>query len=369
MSNQQKPNPKDADDERGFKKPPKHSRFKPGQSGNRKGRPKKKKNDSSASGSTRFQKELLEELSRLVSFTENGKQAKLPKAQLIIRAVSNEAAKGKPSVAMPLMKMYKEVLDEERTSREQHYQWAVDYKRDWYACERNRRLHPDPSSVPLPLPYAAHVITNPDDLSVSIVGPTDEGELHGYKCTIAEMVKSEIDIDESELQGLNDEDSDIEVQRIFLAEARKLIPRDDPLWLEFAPGYKRAVIDHRYYYGPDPDLPSKIFEMPDDLKARTKEAKHKASPESRKWARQNAIDRKKFWAFMRKKLEELMGDEWETRLDHEFHESRDVDWDYTRWQYETGTFDRSAFGLTAEELEEIAGSEEEKSLFAWDRER
>ena len=69
----------------GYGKPPRHSRFKPGQSGNPKGRTKNIKN---------FTTILKEELETLVEVTENGRRRKLSKGQLAIKALVLKAVKG-----------------------------------------------------------------------------------------------------------------------------------------------------------------------------------------------------------------------------------------------------------------------------------
>jgi hypothetical protein len=66
----------------GYGKPPKHSRFKPGQSGNPKGRPKGAQSDSSL---------LQAELKRSVAITENGRSGKLSKRAVMIRNLVNKA--------------------------------------------------------------------------------------------------------------------------------------------------------------------------------------------------------------------------------------------------------------------------------------
>ncbi len=71
----------------GYGNPPKHGRFKPGQSGNPKGRPKRRKN---------FLTELQEELSELVSITENGKTLKVSKQRVLVKSLFNRASKGEP---------------------------------------------------------------------------------------------------------------------------------------------------------------------------------------------------------------------------------------------------------------------------------
>ena len=69
----------------GYGKPPRHSRFKPGQSGTPKGRAKNIKN---------FPSILKEELETLVEVTENGRRRKLSKGQLAIKGLVLKAVKG-----------------------------------------------------------------------------------------------------------------------------------------------------------------------------------------------------------------------------------------------------------------------------------
>lgn len=75
----------DADYEVGYKKPPTHSRWQPGQSGNPRGRPKKVKD---------FEKLLDIELSRTLRITEGGQQVSLTKRELILKTLVNDALKG-----------------------------------------------------------------------------------------------------------------------------------------------------------------------------------------------------------------------------------------------------------------------------------
>jgi hypothetical protein len=69
----------------GFGKPPRSTKFKPGQSGNSKGRPKGAKNFATA---------LEEELNASVPITENGKRRKIAKRQVIAKLLVNKAATG-----------------------------------------------------------------------------------------------------------------------------------------------------------------------------------------------------------------------------------------------------------------------------------
>ena len=66
----------------GFKRPPKHTQFQPGQSGNSKGRPK---------GSRNFNTVIEQELNSFVSITERGKVKQVRKKEIIAKQVVNKA--------------------------------------------------------------------------------------------------------------------------------------------------------------------------------------------------------------------------------------------------------------------------------------
>jgi hypothetical protein len=69
----------------GFAKPPKEKRFRPGRSGNPKGRPK---------GSGDIGKILAEELEQTIEVQDRGRRRKLTKATVAVRQVVNKAASG-----------------------------------------------------------------------------------------------------------------------------------------------------------------------------------------------------------------------------------------------------------------------------------
>ncbi len=69
----------------GYKKPPQHTRWKVGQSGNPKGRPKKIKE---------FEKLLDIELSKEITITEGGQTVRVSKRELILKTLVHDAVKG-----------------------------------------------------------------------------------------------------------------------------------------------------------------------------------------------------------------------------------------------------------------------------------
>ncbi len=69
----------------GYKKPPKANEWKPGQSGNPKGRPKKIKD---------LDKLLDQELSQTIRITDNGQTLPMTKREVLIKTLVNGALKG-----------------------------------------------------------------------------------------------------------------------------------------------------------------------------------------------------------------------------------------------------------------------------------
>jgi hypothetical protein len=81
------------DYEIGFGRPPKATRFKPGESGNPRGRPK---------GSRPVGAVLQEVLRQRIPVTENGRTRRLPALEVMLRRLANEAMRSEPS-AVKLM--------------------------------------------------------------------------------------------------------------------------------------------------------------------------------------------------------------------------------------------------------------------------
>ncbi len=69
----------------GYKKPPKHTRFKPGQSGNPRGRPK---------GTNNLKTDLMEELGEKIVIREGDRSQKVSKQRALLKSVVNRAIKG-----------------------------------------------------------------------------------------------------------------------------------------------------------------------------------------------------------------------------------------------------------------------------------
>lgn len=96
--------PKDGDYEVGYGKPPKHTRFKKGQSGNPKGRPKGCQN-------TRIELENL--LNQQIIAQENGKTKTLTVRKAVLQKIVHDALKGVRHAQEMLFKLTNRYLPDE----------------------------------------------------------------------------------------------------------------------------------------------------------------------------------------------------------------------------------------------------------------
>jgi hypothetical protein len=86
----------------GYRNPPKHTRFRPGQSGNPKGRPKDAKN---------LKTELEEELAEKVQVREGNKTLIVSKRRALIKRLMADALGGKASAQRTLIDMADRLLE------------------------------------------------------------------------------------------------------------------------------------------------------------------------------------------------------------------------------------------------------------------
>ena len=88
----------------GYRKPPKHTQFKPGTSGNPKGRPKGTKNLST---------DLAEEFAMRISVKENGRQIKISKQRALVKSLLGRALQGDIRSANTVLNMFLRLLPPE----------------------------------------------------------------------------------------------------------------------------------------------------------------------------------------------------------------------------------------------------------------
>lgn len=106
----------DKDYEVGYGRPPRATRFRPGKSGNPKGRPRAAKNFATA---------LEQELRALLTITENGKRKRVPVRQIIIKRLVRNAAEGELRAILLLVQQearfeQPEAMPDRLTNEEDH---------------------------------------------------------------------------------------------------------------------------------------------------------------------------------------------------------------------------------------------------------
>jgi hypothetical protein len=90
------------DNKIGYRKPPQHSRFQKGKSGNPKGRPKGAKN---------LKTDLLEELSEQIVVNEGGRTVKISKQRAVVKVLFARTLKGDSRLANTLLNTMIRLVD------------------------------------------------------------------------------------------------------------------------------------------------------------------------------------------------------------------------------------------------------------------
>jgi hypothetical protein len=157
----------------GYKKPPKHSQFKKGQSGNPRGRPRRRKHVE-WEPYERMKALVLQEAYRLVEIQEGGKKVFLPLIQVMIRKMGLSAAQGNSRAMRDYMDLLS-LIEQELSAEHRDYRKKLfDYKMDvGEEYERRRKSNP---SEPAPVPHPDDIIVNPVTGSITLCGPSSKEE-------------------------------------------------------------------------------------------------------------------------------------------------------------------------------------------------
>lgn len=250
----------------GYKKPPEHSRFKKGKSGNPQGRPKGSKGK--LRGNERaLSRYILSEAGRRIIVQDGGKEVSMTMAQAIFRTVSVKAVKGNLSAAKLLLNMVNQADSEESERIKEDIQLALEYKNLTYRQLKYRKELG--RKFTFPLPHPDHVKIDWETGEVSVRGPVDKDTLKPFLILIDAIVQQELSLEmlNHELSDLKSSDypegRDIILEEInsevcILKKYRELIPKTDPLWIEYSPAIRLAWVDYYYYYAEAPNSDGEI---------------------------------------------------------------------------------------------------------------
>ena len=160
----------------GYAKPPAKSQFKPGQSGNVKGRPRKKPKPSGVpqNSEQRYKDIFLEEAYRTIPIREGDKTIKIPLIQAVVRRMGHDALRGDHKA----LKMY---LGAANKIEDEKYQENLDWLDTilaWkWKCEAELKYCKRHNLVPPEMiPHPDNIILHPKTGLVHVIGPmTKEG--------------------------------------------------------------------------------------------------------------------------------------------------------------------------------------------------
>ncbi|MEM1151208.1 MAG: DUF5681 domain-containing protein [Pseudomonadota bacterium] len=215
----------------GYVKPPKETRFKPGQSGNPKGRPKGSKNKRPALHEERMKDIILDEAYRWIMVRDGERNVTVPMAQAIIRSRAGHAAQG----PHPAQRLFAELLAATERARadlhERYFNAALDYKIAWER-ELARRDALGITNLPPPLPHPDHVVVDLRNGTARIMGPATREEKAEWDAILSERAVLEdsvaklIEANETETDPHEIEDNlrFIELGREKLKMIAQLVP-------------------------------------------------------------------------------------------------------------------------------------------------
>ncbi len=159
----------------GYAKPPEGSKFRKGQSGNPRGRPKGARNKLPALHEERMKAIILEEAYRTITVRDGLRNVTVPIARAVLRSLAVNAVKGQ----YRSQRLFAELLaGVESSNRALHDEWldiAVDYKVGW-EIELDRRKRLGIIDAPEPLPHPDHIVFDNRTGMVRISGPSTREE-------------------------------------------------------------------------------------------------------------------------------------------------------------------------------------------------
>lgn len=167
----------DESDRTGYGRPPRSHQFKPGQSGNPAGRPRKKKPRGGATEAirlTELDRVILREARRPVRVREGEQVFELSQQEALIRSVNAKAIKGSPMAQRLAVAENQRVQELERRRKQEIWDSWRSYATDWHRAAARASAQCKPFPQALPHPADIHFA---DDGCVYVTGPTTAEEL------------------------------------------------------------------------------------------------------------------------------------------------------------------------------------------------
>lgn len=180
----------------GYAKPPAEHRFKKGQSGNSKGRPKgakaKEKVVNTGFGMQAAEEYLRLEAYRPVRIREGEEVVELPAIQAVFRAMGVSALKGNRFVQKTLAELVSKMERDHHELRMEAFGSAVEYKHKW--DQEIERCRKSGLPQPAPLPHPDDIILDVNTGTVNYAGPQTKEQKARFDEAIERRAQAQEDV-------------------------------------------------------------------------------------------------------------------------------------------------------------------------------